>query len=135
MSRTEGRQANLAPHPGVGSWSRVFDSPGIEKFKSVLRGWEIEEQKTRAKICLKPGLQVSLETIFLCGFRRMLTKEKQKHKLRSWTKLSISLITESSQSHYPWLWKIPDALIRPDPGPAAREAEGMQLQHPNPEKS
>lgn len=43
MSRTEGREANLAPHPGAGSWGQAFCSPGIEKVKGVLCGWEIEE--------------------------------------------------------------------------------------------
>ena len=43
MSRTEVREANLAPHPGAGSWGQAFCSPGIEKLKGVLRGWETEE--------------------------------------------------------------------------------------------
>lgn len=42
MSRTESREASLAPHSGVGVWGQAFGSPGIEKFRSVLHGWEIE---------------------------------------------------------------------------------------------
>lgn len=71
MSRTESREANLAPHSEVGIWDQAFGSPGIENFRSV-HGWEIEGLEN-SQICLKSGPLVSLE-IICCGFRRMLTQ-------------------------------------------------------------
>ena len=75
MSRTESREANLAPHSEVGIWDQAFGSPGIENFRSV-PGWEIEGLEN-SQICLKSGPLVSLE-IICCGFRRMLTQADTK---------------------------------------------------------
>lgn len=75
MSRTESREANLAPHSEVGIWGQALGSPGIENFRSV-HGWEIEGLEN-SQICLKSGPLVSLE-IICCGFRRMPTQRDTK---------------------------------------------------------